>query len=142
MNARRIRSLALASLLFAAAPAWAELVVIVSAKNPTTSLTAQQVAQIYLGRSGTFPGGGAATPLDIRDGNALREEFYSKVTEKSPGQVKAYWAKQMFSGNGSPPRELGSAVEVRRAVAGDPSAIGYVDRSNLDGSVKEVLTVR
>jgi len=124
-----------------AIPVRAELVVIVNPKNPAASMSAEQVAQVFLGRSTSFPGGGAATPLDQKEGVAVRDEFYTKVADKSPGQVKAYWAKQMFSGNGSPPRELGSSADVKRAVAADPSAIGYVEKGAVDSSVKGVLTV-
>lgn len=143
MNAKRICGLILASAaLLAPVPAFADLVVIVNPKNPTTHLSADQVAQIYLGRTGSFPGGGAASPVDLKEGDALRDEFYTKVAEKSPGQLKAYRAKQMFSGAAAPPREVASAADVRRAVASDPSAIGYIDRGALDSSVKEILTVR
>ena len=132
----------LAAAGFAAAiPARAELVVIVAAKNPTTSLTKEQAAQLFLGKSATFPGGGTATPLDLAEGAATRDEFYAKVTEKNAGQLKAYWAKQMFSGNGSPPRELASSADVKRAVAADPTAIGYVEKGAVDSSVKSVLTL-
>jgi len=124
-----------------AIPVRAELVVIVNPKNPAASMSAEQVAQVFLGRSTSFPGGGAATPLDQKEGVAVRDEFYTKVADKNPGQVKAYWAKQMFSGNGSPPRELGSSADVKRAVAADPSAIGYVEKGSVDSSVKGVLTV-
>lgn len=124
-----------------AIPVRAELVVIVNPKNPAASMSAEQVAQVFLGRSTSFPGGAAATPLDQKEGVAVRDEFYTKVADKNPGQVKAYWAKQMFSGNGSPPRELGSSAEVKRAVAADPSAIGYVEKGAVDSSVKGVLTV-
>ena len=55
--------------------------------------------------------------------------------------MKAYWAKQMFSGNGSPPRELASSADVKRAVAADPTAIGYVEKGAVDSSVKSVLTL-
>jgi ABC-type phosphate transport system substrate-binding protein len=141
MTPNRIGTLLVASLLAIAAPAAAELVVVVNPKNPVSKLSAEQVANIYLGRVGSFPGGAAATPLDMAEGSALRDEFYQKVTDKNPGQVKTYWSRQMFSGKGSSPRELASAVEVRRAVASDPGAIGYVDRASVDGSVKEVLVV-
>jgi ABC-type phosphate transport system substrate-binding protein len=124
-----------------AIPARAQLVVIVNPRNPAASLSAEQVAQIFLGKSSSFPGGGTATPLNLAEGAALRDEFYAKVAEKNPGQVKAYWAKQMFSGKSSPPREVASAAEVRKAVAGDVSAIGYVDKAAVDSSVKAVLTV-
>jgi len=135
---RILAGLALAVL---AIPACAEVVVIVNPKNPAASMTPEQVAQVFLGRSNSFPGGGAATPLDQKEGAALRDEFYTKAADKNPGQVKAYWAKQMFSGNGSPPRELGSSADVKRAVAADPTAIGYVEKAALDGTVKGVLTV-
>ena len=133
----------LAAAGFAAAiPARAELVVIVAAKNPTTSLTKEQAAQLFLGKSATFPGGGTATPLDLAEGAATRDEFYAKVTEKNAGQLKAYWAKQMFSGKASPPREIASAAEMKKAVAADATAVGYIDKASLDATVRAVLTVQ
>ena len=55
--------------------------------------------------------------------------------------MKTYWAKQLFSGKGSPPREIASAAEMKKAVAADPAAIGYVDRASLDATVRAVLSV-
>ena len=130
---------ALASL---ASAARAEFVVIVNPKNPVASLSAEQVAQVFLGRSASFPGGGNATPIDQKEGVAVRDEFYTKVTDKNAGQVKAYWAKQMFSGKGQPPREAGTSADVKRAVAADPAAIGYVEKSAVDSTVKVILTVQ
>jgi ABC-type phosphate transport system substrate-binding protein len=124
-----------------ALPAQAELIVIVNPKNPATSMTPDQVAQVFLGRTSSFPGGGAATPLDLKDGSAARDEFYNKVAGKNPGQVRAYWSKQMFSGKGSPPPELASSADVKRAVAADAGAIGYVEKAAVDGTVKGVLSV-
>jgi ABC-type phosphate transport system substrate-binding protein len=135
------RTLLAAAIAAIAIPASAELVVIVNPRNPATSMSADQVAQVFLGRTGSFPGGGAATPLDQKEGTALRDEFYTKVADKNPGQVKAYWSKQMFSGKGSPPKEHGSSAEVKRAVAADPNAIGYVEKAAVDGTVKGVLSV-
>ena len=135
------RILLAAAIAAIAIPASAELVVIVNPKNPAASMTADQVAQVFLGRTSSFPGGGAATPVDQKEGAAVRDEFYTKVADKNPGQVKAYWSKQMFSGKGSPPKELGSSAEVKRAVAADPGAIGYVEKAAVDGTVKGVLSV-
>jgi ABC-type phosphate transport system substrate-binding protein len=36
---------------------------------------------------------------------------------------------------------LGSANEVKKFVAGNPNAIGYIEKSAVDGSVKSVLVV-
>jgi ABC-type phosphate transport system substrate-binding protein len=132
-------SAVLAAVVF---PACAELVVVVNPKNPVATMTADQVAQVFLGRSSSFPAGGNATPVDQKEGATIRDEFYTKVADKNPGQVKAYWAKQMFSGKGSPPRELASSADVKHAVASDANAIGYVEKSAVDSSVKAVLTVQ
>lgn len=127
---------------FAALSAQAEFVVIVNPKNPAASMSADQVSQLFLGRASSFPGGGAATPVDQKEGSALRDEFYAKVADKNPGQVKAFWAKQMFSGKGQPPREVASSADVKKAVAADPGAIGYIEKGALDGTVKSVLAVQ
>jgi len=117
----------------------AELVVIVSAKNPLAALRADQVADIFLGQVGRFPDGGDAVALDQGIGSAQRDEFYAKVTAKTPAQVKAYWSKMIFTGRGQPPREAPSSVAIRKLVADNPALIGYIDRSALDASVKPVL---
>lgn len=137
-----LSSIAIMASVLLALPAQAELVVIVNPKNPIATLSTEQVSQLFLGKSAAFPGGGAATPLNFSEGSALRDEFYTKVTDKSPGQVKAYWAKQMFSGKSSPPKELASTADVKKAVAADPAAIGYVEKSALDATVKSVLVVQ
>ena len=113
--------------MLASLPAAADLVVIVNPKNAVPTMTLRQVGQIYLGRSGSFPGGGQATPIDLPEGTPLRDEFYAKATDKNPGQVRAYWSRQLFSGNGMPPREVPGVVDVKRAVAGDVNAIGSPD---------------
>lgn len=120
----------------------AELVVIVSAKNPVSALRADQVADIFLAQTGRFAGGDEAMALDLPVGSPLRDEFYSKVAAKSPALMKAYWTKMVFTGRGQPPRELPNSAAVRKMVAENPSMIGYIDRSALDASVKTVLVVR
>ena len=117
----------------------AELVVIVSAKNPLTSLRADQVADIFLGQVGSFPDGGDAVALDQGIGSAQRDEFYAKVTAKTPARLKAYWSKMIFTGRGKPPREAPNSAAIRKLVADNPALIGYIDRSALDSSVKPVL---
>jgi ABC-type phosphate transport system substrate-binding protein len=126
----------------AAAPARAELVVIVSAKSHVSALRADQVADIFLGQIGNFPDGAEAIALDQSIGSPLRDDFYAKIASKSPALVKAYWTKMIFTGRGQPPKELPNNAAVRKQVADNPNLIGYIDRSALDSSVKAVLVVR
>jgi ABC-type phosphate transport system substrate-binding protein len=120
----------------------AELVVIVSARNPVAALRADQVAAIFLGQSARFPDGTEAVPYDLRLGAPLRDEFYARVTSKTPALLKAHWSKMVFTGRGQPPAELPDSAAVRRKVADDPGAIGYIERGALDGSVHAVLVVQ
>lgn len=131
--------IAAAALSLAASAANAELVVIVNPKNPAAALSAEQVAAIFLGTSTTFPDGGAATLADQPESASIRGDFYQKATGRSVAQVKATWARLTFTGKGTPPKELKSDAEVKAFVASDPKAIGYVDASAVDGSVKAVL---
>ncbi len=139
----RLFATVFSSLLFAAGQASAaELVVIVSAKSPVSALRPEQVADIFLGQIGSFPGGAEAVALDQRLGSPERDEFYAKVASKTRPLVKAYWTKMIFTGRGQPPKEVGSSAAIRKMVAENPALIGYIDKSALDASVKTVLVVR
>lgn len=127
--------------LAAASTAMAETVVIVAAASPVTVLSADQTGDLFLGRATTFPSGAAAIPIDQAEGSTVREDFYTKIANKSGAQIKAYWAKLMFTGKGQPPKEAGDSAGVKSAVAANPSAVGYVDKSVVDGSVRIVLNL-
>jgi len=121
------------------ARAHADVVVIVSAKSPITSLTAEQTARIFLGKVSNFPDDGDVVPIDQAEGSAIRDEFYSKVVHKNSSQLSAYWAKVIFTGDGRPPEKLESNVAVRKAVANNPNAIGYIDKNAVNRSVRVIL---
>jgi ABC-type phosphate transport system substrate-binding protein len=135
-----MRSLVLGSVLsLCAVSANAELVVIVNPSNATASLTTEQVAALYLGNATTFPDGGGVTLADQSESATARNDFYQKATGRSAAQVKATWARITFTGKGTPPKELKSDADVKAFVASNPKAIGYIDSSAVDGSVKVAL---
>lgn len=121
--------------------AQAQVAVIVNPKSPTATMTADQVSAIFLGKSNTLPSGAAAQAADLPESAATREQFYSKVTGKQSAQVKAAWSRLVFSGKATPPKELATAADVKKYVAANPDAIGYIEKSAVDGSVKVVLSV-
>ena len=98
-------------------------------------LSKDAVANLYLGR--TFD----LKPIDAPEGNALRDQFYKKLADRDASQVKSMWSRVVFTGKGQPPIMLPNAAEVKKAVATDPKAIGYIDKSAVDASVKVVLTL-
>src|SRR5688500_9982814 len=117
----------------------AEVIVVVSANSPVATLTAAQAADIFLGKAKELPGGGAAVPIDLTEGSAERDEFYTSIAGKSAAQMKAYWSKIIFSGKGQPPEEVAHSAAVKKLLAGNPNAIGYIDKTAVDGTVKTVL---
>jgi ABC-type phosphate transport system substrate-binding protein len=132
----KIQAMLTVLMLATSAPLLAvEMVVVVNPKNPATRMFGEQAAQFFVGKSTMF------TPVDQSDGSAIREEFYKKVVGKDPSSVKAIWSKLVFTGKGSMPIELRSTAEVKKAVAADPSAIGYIEKSAVDDTVKVVFTV-
>ena len=125
-------TLALIATLGMAAPADAGDIVVVMGLGAAT-LTKDQVANVYLGRDNHL------RPIDLPESNMLREAFYKKTTDRDASQIKALWSRITFTGEGLPPKELPNAAAVKKAVTDDPKAIGYIEKADLDGSVKVIL---
>jgi ABC-type phosphate transport system substrate-binding protein len=135
-----IRLVAAVALGATSAGAFAQVAVVVNPKSPLASMTADQVSGIFLGKSNTFPAGGTAMPTDLPDSAPAHDLFYTKVTGKSSAQVKAAWSRLVFSGKATPPKELATAADVKKFVAANPDAIGYIEKSAVDSSVKVVFS--
>jgi ABC-type phosphate transport system substrate-binding protein len=133
---RTIARVVSVALILACRTVEADVVAVVSAKSPVAALSKSQVADLFLGKSTRFPGGTQAVPIDQSEGTRARDEFYATFAGKSAAQVKAYWAKIIFTGRGEPPRTASNDAEVRKLLAVNPQAIAYLERSAVDGSVR------
>jgi len=140
MKTNILRLAAAAALSIVSAGVSAQVAVVVNPKSPLATMTADQVSGIFLGKSNTLPSGGTALPTDLPDSAPAHDLFYTKVTGKSSAQVKAAWSRLVFSGKATPPKELGSSAEVKKFVASNPDAIGYIEKSAVDSSVKVVFS--
>jgi len=121
------------------AVAEADVVAVVSAKSPIAALDKSQVADIFLGKASRFPNGLQAVPIDQAEGSAVRDEFYGKVVGKTAAQIKAYWSKIIFTGRGQPPTSVSNSIEMKKRISDNPAAIGYIDRSLVDDSLRIVF---
>ena len=131
----------LAALAGVAVDSLAEPVVIVSARSQLRALTLEQAADLFLGNTANFPNGSHAVVLDQSEGSPVRDAFYQRASGKAPAQMKAHWARMLFTGRGQPPVEAGDSAAIKRLVADNPELIGYIDRSALDPSVRAVLSI-
>jgi ABC-type phosphate transport system substrate-binding protein len=126
--------IAVSQLLIAAAYADPEIVVIV---NPAAAnLTKDQVSDLFLGKTKIYK------PLDLPGATPIKAEFYQKVTGHDLSQVKATWSRLLFTGQAQPPKELPDAAAMKKAVASDPKAVGYIAKSDVDRSVKVILELQ
>ncbi|HVE54019.1 MAG TPA: hypothetical protein VNB23_11615 [Ramlibacter sp.] len=124
----------LAALLVGAHSASAADLVVVA--HPSAApLSREQVADLFLGK------GQSLTPIDLPEGSPLYAEFYRKAAGRDVAQVKATWARLVFSGKAQAPRQLPDAAAVKKAVAADPKAVGYIEKAAVDGSVKVLLSL-
>jgi ABC-type phosphate transport system substrate-binding protein len=117
----------------------ADVVAVVSSKSPITSLSKSQVIDIFLGKRTRFPDGTAAVPIDQAEGSAARDEFYSRFAAMSAAQLKAFWSKIIFTGRGQPPTAVGTGLDAKKLLVANPNAIGYIDQSLVDSSLRVVL---
>jgi ABC-type phosphate transport system substrate-binding protein len=129
-----IKSGIAAAVLLLALPAMADVVVVVNPKAAESSMTKDQVAQFFLGKSTSM------SPVDQPENAPIRAEFYKKVTDKEASQVKALWSKLVFTGKATMPKEAADSAAVKKMVASDPKAIGYIEKSAVDASVKVIYT--
>jgi ABC-type phosphate transport system substrate-binding protein len=128
------KQLIIAALACAAGCAGAADLVVIGHPG-AAALTKDQVAELFLGK------GQGLTPLDQSDGSSIYAEFYRKATGRDVAQVKATWARVVFSGKGQAPRQLPDSAAVKKAVAADTHAIGYIEKGAVDASVKVLLAV-
>jgi hypothetical protein len=117
-------------------PVSAEVAVIVHPGNQQ-SLSDTDIKNLFSGKQKSFPDGNAAIVLSLPESDSHLSEFHNKALGKTDSQMKAYWSKVMFTGKGTPPKEV-SHDEMLKLVAENPSTIGIVDAGKVSSSVRVV----
>ena len=120
------------------AGATTDLVVIANPASGVERMSRDEVTSIYMGRSKKLPSGITALPIDqTTDGD--KPKFYKELINKELAEINSYWARLIFSGQGSPPRQADNAAEVIEIVSGNKGAIGYIPRAAADKRVRIIL---
>lgn len=120
----------------------AAVVVIGHVSIAVNSVTPIQAKKLWLGKLKRLPGVGKISVVDQSTESIAHAEFYNKVAKKRPAQLKAYWARESFTGKGFPPKQLRDDAAIVKWVASTPGALGYVDSSAVNSSVKVLLTAK
>ena len=136
LKLRLMAGVCILGLGLASGAARADVVAVVSVRNPVTALSKVQVIDIFLGRTNRFPDGSQAVPVDQPDGSPARNEFYASFGRTTAAQLRAYWSKIIFTGRGQPPKTVANAEAIRKLLAANPQVIAYVERVAVDESMK------
>jgi ABC-type phosphate transport system substrate-binding protein len=130
--------------LVGAAPASAQQYrVIVNSANPTSTLSKDDLARVYLKKMSSWKHGTSVTVVDLGPKSAVRAQFSMTVLGRDVPTMKNYWQQSLFSGRGVPPIEQPSEAQVVAFVAANPGAIGYVSSdAQLPESVKTIAVTR
>lgn len=119
------------------AVASAEVAIIVHPSNSAT-IEKADIERMFMGKIKSFSSGSEVIPANAGPAAPSRAEFEDKVIGRTSAQINAYWAKIVFTGKGSKPKELDSDAAILSFVASTPGAIAYVDAGAVNDSVKVV----
>jgi ABC-type phosphate transport system substrate-binding protein len=142
-SARRAAVAACAALaLVAAVPAATAGHAIAVIVHPAraVALDRDEVARIFLRKRRFWDDGTPIIALNREPQSTVRAAFTRSILEPTVADLQRYWNEQYFHGV-FPPPVLSSAAAVKRYVATDRNAIAYVETSDVDDTVRAVLTI-
>lgn len=122
---------------FLTVSAMAELIIVVHPSNDAT-IDMKSTQRIFLGKAKKFSNSKEAIPINQVEGSPTRDTFDTTVLNRSSNQVSAYWSKLVFTGKGIPPKEVDNDAAVIALIANNQNAIGYVDSSAVNDTVKAI----
>jgi ABC-type phosphate transport system substrate-binding protein len=112
--------------------------VVVAKDSPISSMSAEDVKDVFLGRK-AFVSGQPMVVVFQKEGTPTRSDFETKVVGKTGAELSQYVSKQIFTGKAAPPIIANDDAAVRAKVAGTPGAIGYVSGQGVDSTVKVIF---
>jgi ABC-type phosphate transport system substrate-binding protein len=124
--------------LLATAARAGDFAVIVN-KDNVSLIDKEMVAKIYSGDLKSWKDGAPVMPIDLPESNPARAGFSTELLGKTVANVKALWAQMIFAGKALPPKQVAADDDVKKLVAANKGAIGYIKPSSVDDSVKAVL---
>lgn len=114
-------------------------VVVIAHKDNPHAVDRAFVAAIYTGRTKGWPDGSPVFTLDQGEASDARDDFYRLFVGRSVANIQALWAQNIFAGKALPPKVATPGSEMRRIVANNRHAIGYVRASEVDATVRVLL---
>jgi len=112
-----------------------EILIIASPSVPVSTLTHEQITEIYLLKNLSWADGGRIIPVNRETSSETRARFNSTVLKQDNAELSAYWNQMHFKGR-MPPVIQESDQAMVAFVQKVPGAIGYVAASTPVGTAK------
>ncbi|MGM9516888.1 hypothetical protein ACS5PK_21765 [Roseateles sp. DB2] len=96
-----------------------------------------EVKAVFLGQTNSLAGGGNVQ-VGMPKSGKLREDFVLGYVGKNEKQYKAIWTQLIFTGRAQEPKQFDNEDELKKWVASTPNAVGILDSTKVDASVKVI----
>lgn len=116
----------------------AGVAVVVNKASPVNQLEQQKIAKIFKGQLLQYDNGTRIEVITQKKANPITGQFYEQVVKASTRQVMAKWAKLVFTGKASNPKEAANDAQMIEWVSASSGAIGFVDEKSVNDKVKVV----
>lgn len=141
-SARGLRRTLIASIVFApllwSATSHSDNIVVIMNRDNTNNVDLAYINKIYSGILKAWPDGSPVFALDHSEESELRALFSTQVLNRSVANMRAIWSQNIFTGKGMPPKVVSLDTEMKRLVATNRNALGYIRTSQVDPTVKVV----
>lgn len=129
--------LAFATLVSAGGASGGDVAVIVNPRNPETDVRFSEVEHIFKQEKQHWKAGERIYLILQESGTAEKDIVLRRVYRMTDVELKQFWLGKLFRGEiASFPRVAPSNAAVKRIVAWAPNALGFIDASGVDASVK------
>lgn len=117
----------------------ADIVIVTHPDTKIDSVTTEQIRARWLSETNLI-GDLRITVADIHERNPIRGRFYQRMINMSDRQLKAYWAKKVFMGEGFPPDSYDNSEAILEWVSSERNRVAYIDSKKLNKTVKVLYT--
>ena len=126
--------------------AWAngalgQVAVVAHKSVPVDSVSKSELLDLYTGETSIWRDGEPVVVFDLKENGKTRKTFY-KFLGMASSRIKSIWLKRMLSGEADPPESLNSEEDLLRKISTTKGAIGFLDRSKPNGTVKILMTIQ
>ena len=113
-----------------------EAAIIVHKSNPLSSISKEELSNIFLGKKVLWESGSRIVAGMISTDNDQIKGFLKRICNKSVKRFNAHWMKFIFSGSGIRPQEFSSSMNASYFVGSHKNSIAIVDAPIKSNNVK------